>query len=310
MSEQLSPRMHRHLSLLLLLVVSLTLPAQTVIDLRRTGVGVRGKDMHDYDQQHRDAWQLRQDSLEYVDCLTRGFNHLHADSLVAARQCFERALRLRPDAPGNHIVRRQLAMISMAEGKYAASIEEFSIILRQHPAEHEDRLNRASCYLSQEMPQQALDDCQALLKHPLDTAMRIRVLLLQSYAHKQLRQYHQVNDDLCQILAMNPRISGAQLLYAINLAEIGQPKESLNQLNLYISAHPRDAEALQARARLFYDQHNLVQAREDLTEAIQVAPSDASLYRFRAKILGEIGEKRLSQADQQRAALLSRSRSR
>lgn len=281
----------RLLSVLLFLVVVLTLPAQTVIDLRRTGVGVRAKGVHDYDQQNRDAWQLRQDSLEYVDCLTRGFNHLHADSLAAARQCFERALKLRPDAPGNHVVRRQLAMISMSEGKYAESIDIFCTILRQHPTELDDRLNRATCYLSQEMPQQALDDCQTLLQHPLDTAMRIRTLFVQSYAHKQLRQYHRVNDDLCQILAMKPLLSGARLLHAINLAEIGQPKESLNQLNLYISAHPRDTEALLARARLYYGQHNFVQAREDLNEAIEIAPTDRELLQFRAKIIGEMGKK-------------------
>lgn len=284
--------MRKHILLFALsLLMAPAIWSQTIIDLQRGNVGIRSKNLHDYEQPQHSYDKLRRDSLAYVDCLTRGFNFLHADSIVAARQCFERALKLRPSAPGNYVVRRQLGLIHMAESKYSEAIEDFNYILSLHPTEFDDRLNRASCYLSQELPQQALDDCQVLLQHALDTASTVRTLFVQAFAHKQLRQYHQVSTDLLRILSMKPTLSSAQLLYAINLADMGQPKEALNQLSLYISVHPRDAEALLARAQLFYKQRNLIQAREDINEALEASPNDPELLLFRAKIVGEMGQK-------------------
>lgn len=298
----------RRLLILILTLSGLATQAQTVIDLRRGGATVHAKNHNDYQRQLRTPEQLRQDSLEYIDCLTRGYNHLHLDSLAAARKSFERALRLRPDAPATFILHRELGKIALAEGKFAESIGHFDHTLRLQPTDQEARFQRATCHIALQHPQQALDDCQTLFLHATDATTAIRILLLQSAAHQQLRQYPQVEADLMQILRMDPLHTGAQLLYAMNLEDLGQPQEALNRLNIYIHAHPTDAEALTARSRLHHKQRNLIQACEDLNEAISLLPSDASLYLQRAKIFDEMGEKRRAAADRQRATQLSRSR--
>lgn len=275
--------------------------AQTVIDLRRGGAVVRGKQKSDYDVQHRTPQQQRQDSLEYVDCLTRAFNYLHADSLTEARQCLTRALRLRPEAPGNFVLHDQLGRISMAEGRYAAAVEHFDRVLQQRPSQLDTRMARATCHIELSHPQQALDDCRSLFQQAPDTATAVRILFLQCAAHKQLRQFPQVADDLARILSLQPGNESAILLQAVNLEELGQPQEAINRLNLYVSAHPHDISGLVARAEMLLRQHYPILAMEDINQAIQLQPHDAALYLLRAKIFDEMGEKRRAEEDRRRA---------
>lgn len=286
-----------------MLALFLVLPsaAQTIIELGRGGVGVRGKDLNDYKIQHRTQEELREDSLEYKDCLTRAYNYLHIDSLALARKYMERALKLRPDAPGNNILHRELGKIAMIEGNYGESIAHFDLVIRQSPMDLDTRYQRASCHVMLEHPQQVLEDCRTLFQHATDTTLAVKVLFLQSAAHRQLRQYPQVGEDVRQILRFDPRNQTAQLLQAINLVELGQVQEGLNRLNLYVSVHPKDVEGLKARAEAFMVQKQYVLARADADEAIKIQPEHSSLYLLRAKILDEMGEKRLAKEDRKRA---------
>lgn len=296
--------MQRHLFLFLLIfIAALPSAAQTIIEFGRGGAEVRSKNLDDYKIQRRTPEELRQDSAEYRDCLTRAFNCLHADSLAQARKYMERALKLLPEAQGNQVLHRELGKIAMIEGKYGESIGHFDVVMRQSPMDLDTRLQRASCHIMLEHPQQALDDCRTLLQHTVDSAVAVKVLFLQSAAHRQLRQYPQVGEDLRNILRLDPRNSTAQLLQAMNLVELGQVQEGLNRLNLYVSAHPKDVEGLKARAEALLSQHQLILARADADEAISLKPGDAALYLLRAKILDEMGEKRLAKEDRRRAKL-------
>ena len=84
--------------------------------------------------QAREKWQLEQDSLAYIDCLTRAFNFLHTDSLAQAQAQFERALSLRPKAPGNRVVHHYLARIFMARSQWKDALARLSRLLEQEPA--------------------------------------------------------------------------------------------------------------------------------------------------------------------------------
>lgn len=298
-------RKHLLLFLFATLLFPVALSAQTVIDLHRGGAVVRAKSADDYALQNRDARQLREDSLQYIDCLTRAYNHLYADSLSLARECFLRALKLRPEAPANYIIHRELGKIYLSEAKFRESTEEFNQVLRQYPGDFEARRHRAVCALSLNHPQQALDDCRTLFQHATDTASAVAVLFLQAEAHRQLRQYPQVGEDISNILTMDPQNTGAQLLYAVNLQNLGQPQESLNRLNLYLAAHPQDAEALLARAELHLRQQHPILAREDADTAVSLSPSSPSAYLMRAKILDEIGLNHLADQDRRKALQLS-----
>ncbi|MCQ2205463.1 MAG: hypothetical protein MJZ43_01625 [Bacteroidaceae bacterium] len=296
-----------HLIALCLICVAAAASAQTVIDLHRGGAAVRSKSMDDYAVSGRTADALRQDSLDYADCLARAYSHLHADSLAQARQCFLRALQLRPEAPGNYILHRELGKIHLAEGKIHESIGEFDHVLRQFPTDKEARRHRAVCHLALQHPQAALDDCLALSQQALDTASTVEVLFLQAEAHRQLRHFPQVDADLSRILALAPLNANARLLQILNLEALGQPQEARNRLNLYLEGHPADVEALAARADFLLRHGYPLLAREDADLAIKLRPDVPSLYLLRAKISDEMGEKALSSRDRRTALKLQNS---
>lgn len=191
--------------------------AQTVIDLR-TG-HVAGKTTTDYDVQTREKWQLEQDSLAYIDCLTRAFNFLHTDSLAQAQAHFERALSLRPKAPGNRVIHHNLARIFMARSQWKDALTRLSRLLEQEPANADVRADRASCYLRLSQFAEAVADFDCLLLlHPDDP----HFLLLRAMAHSGARQPYDALDDLDTIVRLSPENAEAYLLRAEIYLDLGQ----------------------------------------------------------------------------------------
>lgn len=241
---------------------------------------------------------------QYRETLTHAFNLLRADSIDRAGEEFRRALDLSPDAPGNYVVRRELGKVYMAQGHYPEAVAEFDRVLQRQPSDEDTRLQRATCHIELQHARQALEDCRTLFQQAHDTTMAVRILFLQSAAHRQLRQYPQVSEDLMNILRMFPANTAAQLLYAVNLADMGQPQESLNRLNLYVSAHPQDVEGLTARSRLLLRQHQPILACEDIDQAIVLSPLSPELHLLQAEILDEMGKKDLARQARLRAQSL------
>lgn len=209
------------LSLLFLLALfclpAPTAKAQTVIDLR-TGQ-VTGKKTTDYDVQTREKWQIEQDSLAYVDCLTRAFNYLHADSLAQAQTQFERALSLRPKALGNRVIHHNLARIFMARSQWKDALARLSKILEQEPANADVRADRASCCLQLGLFAEAVADFDCLLlQHPDDP----HFLLLRAMAHSGAHQPYDALDDLDTIVRLAPDNAEAYLLRAEIHLDLGQ----------------------------------------------------------------------------------------
>ena len=240
--------MNRKLFVFLALICALPLHAQVVMNFGKgQGVSVHGKQLEEYAVQTRTREQLRNDSTEYANCLTRGFNALHTDSLKLAESYFQKALKIMPDRSGNDVLRHQLGRICMARTDYPAAIGYFTEILKRQPLKADVRLDRATCYLDGHLPQKALEDCQAIFNQTRDTLMAVRTLFIQSAAHTQLRQYQLVKEDLHKILKLDPQNKSVTILYALNLARLGQPNEALNRLNMYLSVNPDDEEAKVAR---------------------------------------------------------------
>lgn len=198
-----------HFLVMLLCFLPGSLDAQTVIDMHTGRVSAKTKS--DYDVAAREKWQLEQDSLDYVDCLTRAFNFLHADSLTQAQDLLEQALRLRPDAPGNHVVEHNLGRIAMARGKWHEAVRCFSKVLQRKPAVDEVRKDRAACYLQQSMYREALNDYDnLLLRHPDD----VHLLLLKAVALHRSGAAYDALDILDAIIGKHPEYAEAYLLRA------------------------------------------------------------------------------------------------
>ena len=110
--------------------------------------------------------------------------------------------------------------------------------------------------------------------------------------------------DLRVILADNPQNTNAQILDALTLQQLGQPKEALNQLNLIVSANPQNTDALSTRAAVEAELKMYAMARADYDALIALEPQESAYYVERAKMLINLGEKRAARNDIDRAIKL------
>lgn len=296
--------MRKILLLSLLSLVSLCLPAQTVIDLKRGG-GVRAKTVDDYKEEMKIADRLREDSVTYVDNLRRAFNALHTDSLDEAEHLFNEALRLRPSAPGNHVVRYNLALVDLARGKYNDAVVKLNAILKEHPDYVDARMVRAETFLQQGKAAEAVSDADIVLDHlgnqPSDAIVRNKIIFVRAAARYQQHMYVETRADLLTLLKAEPRNESALVLEALTLLKMGQPKEALNRLNLIVSMYPKSTDALVTRAQVQAELGMNVPARADYDALIAMNPQVSDYYIERARILIRMGEKYAARRDLDKA---------
>lgn len=217
--------------LLLLLAAQAQLSAQTVIDMH-TG-RVSAKTRQDYNYKAREDWQLREDSIAYNDCLTRAFNFLYEDSLQAAQDLFEKALKLRPDAPGNGVVRHNIGRIFMARKQWRDAVSIFTRVLEEQPGNADVRADRAASYVEAGQFDKALKDYDYLVMLRPDE-----------------EQYH--------------------LFHAMMLNRTGAKYDAIDELDAILEAHEDYAEGYLIRASVYTEMGNKGYARRDLDHAVSL----------------------------------------
>lgn len=289
----------RKLLLLLLPVLPALLPAQTIIELSPGG-NVRGKTVEDYRNEAKMAEIQRQDSLQYVDHLRRAFNALCTDSLDEAEQRFNQALKLRPHAPGNYVVRYNLALIDMARGQNRQAIAKLTPIINDYPLYYDARLARAEAELHAAQLREAIEDAEVLLSRELagvtDDAQN-KARFIRAAARYELRLYPEARMDVLELLKNHPDNENAQLLNALILQRTGQPNEALNRLNLIVEAHPQSIDALTTRAGVLAELEKYALAKADYDALIELAPGESEFYIQRAKTLINLQQKAAARRD-------------
>lgn len=285
------------------------LRSQTVIDLGRGG-GVRSKTIDDYT---RDQENIRKrqaaDSVAYTDCLRRALSALHTDSLAEARKLFEEALRLRPLSPSNYVVRRSLGRIHLAEGNYGKAAELLTAVLKEKPDEAEARMDRATAYLELNNPQEAEKDCNILIEGNLLPDQLTRLHFIRGAARMRQKLYAPARSDFETCLRLESNFTGAALLLVSVYEEENRPHEALERLNLFVEAHPENADGLIMRARLEEKEGMDDAARADYDKALRLRPRDGSLYVARAEVLLRLGARGSARKDLDEAVRLGISRS-
>lgn len=297
------------LTLLFLLISMTSAFSQTAIDLKTGKVHASKLDvspLHKTRIQARDRALALRDSLEYGECIGRAFDLLLLDSLSVAQQHVERALKLRPDAPGNHILHHILGKIFWARRQHKDAIRCFSEILDEHPEDIALRFDRATVYYESRQFSALLDDCTALLSQitPADTAHRKRALYLKSAAHSHLSQHTQELQALSEILDMSPFEESAEVLSALALRKLERQEEAVARLNLLLQRCPRSVEALMARASCEKDAERWDAARDDYDQVIEIAPQHSEAYVERAAVLLRLGLKHAARKDLEKAQQL------
>lgn len=299
--------MYKLLISLVLALVAAPLHAQTIIELKKGGT-VRGKTVDDYRTDDGMAARLRRDSLEYTDNLRRAFSALHTDSLTEAESCFKAALKLRPDAPGNYVVRYNLALINLARGEGKKAVEQLSDIVKTYPDYYDARLARAEANLQLGHCPEAITDAEALLSNTLirqpESDMLWRARFVRAAARYELRLYPDARADLQQLLRDKPDNENARLLEALTLQRMGQVNEALNRLNLIVAAHPQSIDALTTRATVLAELEKPALARADYDALIELQPNESAHYIERARMLVRMGNKSEARRDLDRAIAL------
>lgn len=205
--------------------------AQTLIDLH-TGK-VSGKTRQDYNAKTREDWQLHEDSIAYADCVTRAFNYLYEDSLQTAQTLFERALKLRPNAPENAVVRHNIGRIYMARRQWRDAISLFSRVLEETPRFAELREDRATCFI-------------------------------------ELSQYDKALKDYEYLLMTHPEDAHYRLFHAMMLSYTGAKYDAIDELDTLITDDEQNASYFLTRAGVYIDLGNKGYARRDLDHAVKL----------------------------------------
>lgn len=310
-SNILSSITRKVLCILVLLFCSslwgVSLYGQTIIELKKGG-SVRAKTVDDYKEGENYLLRQHKDSLAYTDHLRRAFNALYCDSLREAEMLFSEALRLRPDAPGNHVVRYNLGLIDMARGEYKKASEKFTEIISDYPAYYDARTARAEAYLQTGRAAEAITDAEYVMSRPDESGipeeMMLRARFVRGAARYRLRLYPEAHTDLEQIITRSPENINARILDALTLAEMGQKKEAINRLNLIVSAYPESTDALSTRATLEAELGQYGPARADYDRLIEMRPQESNYYIERARALIAIGEKTQAKRDLDKAVSL------
>ena len=285
------------------LCLATLMQAQTVIDLKDGAI--RAKTTEDYKEELGIKARAKADSLAYVDHMRRALNALHEDSLDKAALLLQKALKTRPEAPGNYLVHEKLGEIRLAQGRYREAVDHFAETLKQKPDSPNARYGRAVCYYETGSLKAAEDDCNALVdEEKATTPLGRQYRFLRAAIHTKNKYPEKARQDLEDILRADPDNQSAILLLAGILEETGQPKKALEQLNLFVDSHPQNTDGLAARAALLNRMEQYYLAEADYDTLIRLQVDNPSLYILRARVKLKLNKHEAAQTDLEKAVKL------
>lgn len=293
----------RQTMLCIALCLATLMQAQTVIDLKDGAI--RAKTTEDYKEELGIKARAKADSLAYVDHMRRALNALHEDSLDKAALLLQKALKTRPEAPGNYLVHEKLGEIRLAQGRYREAVDHFAETLKQKPDSPNARYGRAVCYYETGSLKAAEDDCNALVnEEKATTPLGRQYRFLRAAIHTKNKYPEKARQDLEDILRADPDNQSAILLLAGILEETGQPKKALEQLNLFVDSHPQNTDGLAARAALLNRMEQYYLAEADYDTLIRLQADNPSLYILRARVKLKLNKHEAAQTDLEKAVKL------
>lgn len=293
----------RQTMLCIALCLATLMQAQTVIDLKDGAI--RAKTTEDYKEELGIKARAKADSLAYVDHMRRALNALHEDSLDKAALLLQKALKTRPEAPGNYLVHEKLGEIRLAQGRYREAVDHFAETLKQKPDSPNARYGRAVCYYETGSLKAAEDDCNALVdEEKATTPLGRQYRFLRAAIHTKNKYPEKARQDLEDILRADPDNQSAVLLLAGILEETGQPKKALEQLNLFVDSHPQNTDGLAARAALLNRMEQYYLAEADYDTLIRLQADNPSLYILRARVKLKLNKHEAAQTDLEKAVKL------
>lgn len=274
--------------LVLLWCLLLSIQAQTVIDLHSGRVQQRTESDNPMSKariQDRDRALQQHNAQAYTEVLARAFSLLRADSLSTAQQALEEALQLCPDAPGNDIVRYNIAKILMVRRQWRDAERRLQEVVARSPRLKEANVAYANCLYELEENRRLITWVDTLLAHTDRLAREdsIPLLLKQSDAYIHLSEPQKAIRPLQLVLTRDRQNEMAHAMMATALYKQGKRE----QARLYLDAMIRNNEGskilLVARADIAEQSGDYEVALADLTHLQQLSSNQEiyGLHRFR-----------------------------
>lgn len=110
-----------------------------------------------------------------------------------------------------------------------------------------------------------------------------------SVTNAQQGRFADAFDDVCRVIALNPRFAKAYSNRAALYAQANDARKAIADYDRALRIDPKLLPALVGRGRLCHAQHSLDEALENLTAAVQQPAATADVYCSRADLLADMG---------------------
>ncbi len=184
-------------------------------------------------------------------------------------------------------------------GDYKRAQRDFDRVVKLNRNFAEGYYSRAVVRYDRGKKSEAIKDLDRYVKYKKKkkwSAYYGRALML-----RRLNQRRRALSDLRVAEKLEPSEHKIVVMRALVLSDQGKHKDALKTIDPVIDAHPKDADALHARAVIQFRRQRFIDAEADLDEAMMLRKSFEAAYLLRGQILEQRGKNERARKQYERA---------
>lgn len=233
--------------------------------------------------------------------LRKIFSLLQADSLQAARDSLNSALRLYPDASQSVFLYRYLAQLDEREGKMSQALEHYTMGIHRYPRATGLLLDRAALYYRLGNRARSVSDYSAVLDLDPDNQ---EALFMRAHLRYEERNYSGARSDYEVLLRLCPDHLRAHCGLVLVNDHSGRSVEAMTTMDALIQMHPHESMLYALRGGMYQRRRQYELALIDLSQAIALMPQNPDYYVSRATLYLEMGHRKQARQDVRQATKL------
>lgn len=234
----------------------------------------------------------------YEDLVRQAFDALAKDSLTQAEGLFRQAMQENPSHRSNYILFRYLGRIKEQQGRDEEALENYTSGLNLNTQDTDLRLDRAALLYRMGNEARALSDYTDVLDIEPEN---IEALQMRAHIYALRRDNKRARQDYEAILRREPLNEKAYIGLILLNDNDNRPREAMEQINSLIAVYPKHAVLYAIRGGMEQRRRQYELAQRDLTQAIEIEPTNPDFYVSRATLFLEMRKKKLARLDTQMA---------
>ena len=237
-----------------------------------------GEDFYDVNK-FEDAINQFSNAIElkpeyYKAYIARATAYERIDRYAEAAEDYERALVFRDrDAEIHYLAGKAY----YNAGNYGAALAKLNHAIDKKSNYLQAYQTRTKVYIALERYQEALDDCKKALRYKED-ALNFYNL---ARVYESLELYDEAEDAYQKSIKKNNNMEEVQLSFAKLAFEREKYDLSMSSVNQALRVNPQSKEALILRSRIHAERMNIMQAVNDISEALIIYRGDPELHALR-----------------------------